>query len=167
MNQYFGLTFVIVTNTTNYNKTRSKITVSGNNYYYKVVFIILTILLLSLVVLTNSAHATDTSIYKSESKKDFLSGSMIKSYTANPHIRNPTTVIADSVITSHNLISPKAATTISPIQSSSVVSTLLTGSLSATHPKSNKENSFLLKILLTIFWWIQTVIMIHLKVKSL
>jgi len=70
---------------------------------------------------------------------------MIKSYAANPHIRNSTTMLADSVITSQNLIYTKAATAISPFHATSVVPTLLTGSLSAIHPNSNDGNSFVVK----------------------
>jgi hypothetical protein len=146
--QYFGLTFVSVTNATNYNGSNSsKITISTNNYYYKVVFIFSTILLLSLVILTNPAHATNTSVYKSSesSKKYSLFSSTINNYTANPYIRNSTTALANSVIFSHNLAFTKAATIISTNHASSEVPTLLRGSLLATLPKSNNGNSFFVK----------------------
>ena len=70
----FGLSFVIVTNVTNYNGSRSKIALWSNNYYFKVVFIFSTILLLSLVTLTNHVHAANISIFKSpeSSKKNSI-----------------------------------------------------------------------------------------------
>ncbi len=143
----FELTFVIVTNATNYNRSSSKIAISSNNDYSKAVFIFSTILLLSLVILTNPAHATNTSIYKSpeSSKKYSLFSSTINSYAANPHIQNSTPSLADSLIISHNLTFTKAATAISTIHASSEVPTLLRGSLSTTLPKSNNGNNFLIK----------------------
>ena len=143
----FRLTFVIVTNATYYNRLSSKIAISTNSYYYyKVVFIFSIILLLSLVILTNPVHATNTSIYKSESSKKYsLSSSTINSYAANPHIRNSTTTLKDSVIFLHNLTATKTATTISTIHTSSEVPTLIRGSLSTAFPKSNNGNSFFVK----------------------
>jgi hypothetical protein len=98
-------------------------------------------------MLTNPAHATNTSIYKSpeSSKKYSLSSSTINSYPANLHIRNSTTALADSVITSYKLTLTKTAIAISTIHASSEVPTLLRESLSITFPKSNNGNSFFVK----------------------
>jgi hypothetical protein len=144
--QYFGLTFVIVTNATNYAILINKITIPRNNYYYKVVFIFLTVLLLSLAILTSTAHATNTPIYKSEtSKKHSLYGAMINSSAANPLIRNSTTAPTYSVIASHNLTTTLVATTISHVHTLSNAPALLRGSLSPILTKSNVRNSLFVK----------------------
>ena len=140
----FGLIFVIVTNVTNYERLRSKITISCNNYYYYQVVFIFSIILLSLVILTNPAHATNTSIYKShESSKSILFLVLRSTHTANSLIHNHTRcTLVVSVRASHNLTSATEATIVSPTHASKEVPILLRGGFSATLPKSNTENSF-------------------------